>query len=160
MPLKVVENEKNFVLGTEIPKKTIITMVQNFINRTFKGYRKVTRDTDSHAVYYSKKEIDELFAANYDPSDPNAVYGLRIYLALHGDTSIEWASMPNRPKSYVDHHTVILVCTKNKKDLLSPVNFVSLVHPISTTPGTGLEEGEICPPPKCSGGEIDDHLEP
>ena len=156
MPLQIVADEKS-ILGTQIPRKTIIQMVQNFVNRTFKGYRKVTKDNDSHAVYYSKKEIDELFRVNgYNPDSPDASqFGLRVYLAVHGDTAIESAAMPNRPNRYQDQHTVILVATKNKVDLLAEGNFISSYL---IDPGTGLEEGEICPPPKCS--TIDDELQP
>jgi hypothetical protein len=158
MPLKITEAEKEFRVGTEIPRRTIVQMVQNFVNRTFKGYRKVTRDNDSHAVYYSKREIDELFRANgYDPTNHSDDFGLRIYLGVHGDTQIERTSMPRRPEKYFDQHTVILVCTRDKVDQLDPGHFVSLYQKMS--PGTGLEEGEICPPPRCSTA-IDDDLQP
>ena len=160
MPLKIVGDEKDLKekdFDTLIPRKTIIKMVQNFIDRTFKGPRRVTRDLDSHAVYYSKKEIDELFAANgYDPSAPNAdEFGLRIYIGLHGLSDLERTSMPRRPKEYIDQHTVILVTTKNKEDQLKTGDSVSTYQ---RDPGTGLEEGQICPPPRC--GTIDDELEP
>jgi hypothetical protein len=160
MPLKIVTDEKALhpaVPGTAIPFNTIIKMVQNFIDRTCKGPRKITKDTDSHAVYYTKKEIDALFVANgYDPQNPDAGnFGLRIYLALHANSEIERQSMPNRPVSYIDQHTVILVTTKDKIDQLKEGNFVSTYQ---IDPGTGLEEGEICPPPRC--GTIDDQLLP
>jgi hypothetical protein len=156
MPLKIISDTKSLVPATEIPRMTIIQMVQNFIDRTFKGPRKITKDFDSHAVYYSKKEIDALFAANgYDPAAPDAdQFGLRIYLAVHSNTPIERASMPNRPAAYLDQHTVILVTTKLKVDQLNEGNFISALQ----DPGTGLEEGEICPPPKC--GTIDLELQP
>lgn len=156
MPLKIVSDTKSLVPATEIPRTTIIQMVQNFIDRTFKGPRKITKDFDSHAVYYSKKEIDALFAANgYDPATPDAdQFGLRIYLAVHGNTPIERTSMPNRPAVYLDQHTVILVTTKLKVDQLNEGNFISTFQ----DPGTGLEEGEICPPPQC--GTIDLQLQP
>jgi hypothetical protein len=157
MPLKIVFDERKFILGTAIPRQTIIQMVQNFIDRTFKGPRKITRDFDSHAVYYTKNEIDELFNANgYDPTKPDAdQFGLRIYLAVHGNTPVERTSMPTRPALYLDQHTVILVTTKNKIDLLAEGAFVSTYQ---IDPGTGFEEGEICPPPRC--GTMDDELQP
>lgn len=160
MPLRIVSDEKSLMpqdFATAIPRKTIIKMVQNFIDRTFKGPRKITKDYDSHGVYYTKKEIDDLFAANgYDPSASDAnQFGLRIYMAVHANSELERISMPTRPVAYLDQHTVILVTTKNKQDLLLEGNFISSYQ---IDPGTGLEEGQICPPPKC--GTIDDELEP
>jgi hypothetical protein len=160
MPLKIVEDEKSFdpkTFGTAIPRKAIIQMVQNFIHRTFKGPRRITKNYDSHAVHYTKKEIDALFAANgYVPGAPDAdQFGLRIYMGVHSNTDIERRSMPRRPAEYLDQHTVILVTTKNNQDLLVDGSSVSTYQ---IDPGTGLEEGQICPPPKC--GTVDDELEP
>lgn len=134
--------------STEIGFKTVVKMVQNFIDNTFKGTKKLTHDKDSHAVHYTKADIDALFAANgfvegsSNPSD----FGLRIYLGFHTDSLIEKEAMPTRPANYIGQHTVILVATKDGKNLLNPGDFVPMPK---MQPGTAVEEGQICPPPSC-----------
>ena len=59
-------------MATEIGFQTVVKLVQNFIDNTFKGSKKVTPDKDAHAVYYSKTDIDALFVANgFDPAKPD-----------------------------------------------------------------------------------------
>lgn len=101
---------------------------------------------DGRGVHYSKAEIDELFAANSDGDDSKM--GLRIYIAMHGESTEENFEMPKRPPHYIGQHTTILVCTKDGKDILSPGKFVT-IYESKVDRGLALDEGQICPPPKC-----------
>lgn len=138
--------------GEQITFPTIVQLVQNFIDKTYKdlghGPQKVAYNADSHCISYSKATLDSLFAAN-SASNPD---GLRIYLGLHQHTPTEDADMPDRPENYIGQHTVILVCTSNGKDLLDPGNSVNVAaskkaSPAAVLSGTAVEEGQICPPP-------------
>lgn len=158
MPLRLTKPGEKAKFGTSIPFETVLQMVKNFIKKTHKdkngAIKKVTKDYDSHAVWYSKKEIDDLFAAN------TGAEGLRIYLGVHDNTPTEVQHMPRRKPGYMDQHTVILVCTdKDKRDMLDSYkdNAISAWHIKDLADGSALEEGEICPPPSCN-GEIDDEL--
>lgn len=155
-------------VGRFINRKTIVQMVQNFIDRTYKADKdgkpkKVTHDMDSHAVYYSKSKLDQLFKDNgYDPEAPDAdSFGIRIYLGMHQHTELEDAAMPTRPESYMNQHTVILVCTKDGVDQLNNKDAAKDGDDDEDDDdgtGNGLEEGQICPPPTCS--DMDGDLKP
>jgi|SRR5579859_3067314 len=151
MPLKIIPPGQE-LHGTAIDLPTIVRMVQNFCDITHKnlghGPIKVTIDKDSHAVHYTKAEIEALFAAN-PGSD-----GLRIYFAVHQHSEEEDNAMPRRPPEYIGHHTGILVSTIQMVDQLNVNNYISSL----LVGGMGVEEGQICPPPKCGSGTVDNRL--
>ncbi|HET6256213.1 MAG TPA: hypothetical protein VFE32_19200 [Puia sp.] len=149
MPLEIVPSgQEKVAVSITIP--TIVEMVQGFCEVTQKmiapaAARKLDIKNDSHAVYYTKAEVEQLFKDNLN-SD-----GLRIYLAVHRNGPNQSRELPHRPPAYLYQHTVILVATKNKVDQLATGNFV-------VTGNTGTEEGELCPPPACQ-GPIDAQLQ-
>lgn len=159
MPLDVTVDLKE-KFGTFIRLETIKKMVENFVYLTGKKssptdqFKPLSSTMDSHSVHFSKKEIDELFAANFPQDADPTKYGVRIYLGMHGLSAEERSDMPNRPQKYMNQHTVIIVCTHNYKDLLIPgQHSVSHIYPLGQGEpeidgeGRGLEEGQICPPP-------------
>jgi hypothetical protein len=125
-----------------VPFKVVVRLVQNFINGTFKSkegaVQKVSSQNDAYAVYYSKEDLDKLFAS-HGYKDGDSGFGLRIYLGLHGTSDEERQAMPDRPEHYIGQHTVALVCTKEGQDLLDDEAALA------------LEEGQLCPPPSPCG---------
>lgn len=148
MPFQIV-GEDSKMFGSFIRLSTIKKMVENFVINTHKNDPKIGKvrplewNKDSHSVYFTKDEIDMLFASNQSEELDPSKYGLRIYFAYHSNSKEELDDMQGRPEDYLYHHTAILVCTHDKNDLLSVNNYVSQTHPR----GKGLEEGQICPPP-------------
>jgi len=148
MLLTIVKpGEKPEAASIDFP--TVVDLVQAFIDRTYKKSDtdpapvKVDYQSDSHAIYYSKAELDKLFAAN------TGADGLRIYIGMHEHTVQQDKGMPKRLEKYIHQHTVVLVCTKNKADMLDPNQSVNVA----------MEEGEICPPPPCQTA-VDGALKP
>jgi hypothetical protein len=164
MPIQISSDENKFLEGKFIPRVTLLKMLQNFVDKTYKkkngNPHKVDKDNDSHAVWYSKKEIDLLFAANSNPGDTREL-GLRIYFGVHTNSEIESRTMPGRPPGYMDQHTGILICTRGEgkdiEELLNDNDSIS-VHQRSSVSQTGYEEGQICPPPTC--GKLSSQLKP
>ena len=73
MPIQIISDEKKFLHGKFLPRVTLLKMLQNFVDKTYKkkngNPNKIDKDNDSHAVWYSKKEIDLLFEANSNSGD-------------------------------------------------------------------------------------------
>ena len=165
MPIQITIDENKFLEGKFLPKITLLKMLQNFVDKTYKkingNSNKVDKDNDSHAVWYSKKEIDLLFEANANSGDTTKELGLRIYFGVHTNSEIENRTMPDRPSKYINQHTGILICTRGVGDsideLLEDLDSVSINQSIAVSM-TGYEEGQICPPPTC--GKLSSQLNP
>ena len=158
MPLQITSNSKDKVFGTFISLNTIRRMIRNMMNNTFKCHHSTkipspwNPHSDGRGIHFSKAEIDELFKRNMLASNEtdSSTFGLRIYIAMHGESPEEFHEMPNRPLNYIGQHTTILVCTKNGQDLLdSDTHFVSAFSQ-SASKSMALDEGQICPPPACN----------
>lgn len=137
-----------------VTKNTIEALSKNYQNK-IKILRKSSGkvedhhpDIDTRSIWFSKKDIDRLFAAN-GCTEENG--GLRIYFGVH-DAAV-------MPTPYDDKLTVVLVATKLANgvvtDQLSEAapagNLKAADTPLSPDDGTddsgtGLNHGKICPP--------------
>ncbi len=135
-----------------ISVKAINQLVKNFLDYTLKvdtatgSVKKMQYDRDSYSVWFSMDEIKQLLSDN--SSEVLKPTGIRVYLGLHSDSDIENEEMPKRPKTYINHHTVVLVATfRNKdgveEDILHTSDYVLL----NAANGLGADEGSISPPP-------------
>lgn len=153
-------------MALAISKDIVTQLVKNFFDYTQKQdlttgvFKSLSPTADSYTIWFSKEDIDALFAANnLQPEDGP---GLRIYLGLHADSPTEQAvgayaatngGISQPFTDFIGQHCAILVATKKdasgiNNDLLNNDNNVS----IAIQPGMAFEFGGICPPPSVCGG--------
>lgn len=153
-------------MALAISKDIVTQLVKNFFDYTQKQdlttgvFRSLSPTADSYTIWFSKEDIDALFAANnLQPEDEP---GLRIYLGLHANSVTEQAigaytethgGISQPFTDFIGQHCAILVATKKgangiNNDLLNNDNNVS----IAIQPGMAVEFGGICPPPSTCGG--------
>jgi hypothetical protein len=115
---------------------------------------------DCYTIWFSKTDIDALFSAN-NPQ-PGDQLGLRIYLGLHSNSTIEQTveayaaangGLSQPFSNYIGQYCVILVATKQdangtNNDLLDNSNTVN----ITMQPSMALDFGNPCPPPSVCAG--------
>jgi hypothetical protein len=151
--VKSITSEDKFLSGAEVTQKQLEDLSSNLFNNTRveeKGnYRQLDctnadphtdwTKRDTKTIYFSKKRLDEFFAANAG-SD-----GLKIYLGLH-DREI-FPGMDT--EEYNNKMMVVLVTTTGETDNLD-VDDKVIVGGSSLEAVSGLDNGKLCPPhPDC-----------
>ncbi|HWD89748.1 MAG TPA: hypothetical protein VG367_16570 [Mucilaginibacter sp.] len=95
--------------------------------------------SDPRRCYYSKAQIDALFAANPECD------GLFIYFGVN---NLRLHPLPSRPSTYENKLTAMLVPTKSS----SPVPLAARAMPVAGTAGHLMAAGDpkLCPPDICT----------
>ncbi|AMR31109.1 hypothetical protein A0256_06560 [Mucilaginibacter sp. PAMC 26640] len=106
------------------------------------------KDIDSTSIWFSKENIDQLFADNgYKPGDTD--YGLRIYFGVHDKSKL----LKDIPEEDDNRLMTILVATKGPADkpvdLLKGISADDQLTAGGELSGEGLDSGKICPPMVC-----------
>ena len=145
MSTKIVEkitDEEKFLSGAEVTASQLNDLSENFFLRLKIKEDGRVRDldcsdrtnmvmNDTKTIYFSKPNLDELFLDNKG-SD-----GLLIYLGIHKNTLY-----PIGDPHYENKIMVVLVSTTNGIPNLKIDDHVK----IAGAPGSGMDNGKLCPP--------------
>ncbi len=161
IPIKVT-SETSF-LNDGVKKSQLIKLVEQHYTQIQKKdkygkTKKLDKKLDAKAIWFSMKNLNDLFKANsYKPEEEDK-FGLRIYLCVHDKNII-----PDIDPAYDNQQTVILVVTKAENDkpdndqLPDNAEFTEgnfFVEICGFARSEGLNHGKICPPSICDGSKI------
>jgi len=156
-------------MSFSISKELITQLVENYFAHTQKTdietgkSRPLDPQKDTYTIWFSKDEIDQLFAVNNPGGNiSNSQLGLRVYLGQHWDTPLEKSvkeeleaqGIAFDEAKFKGQACVVLVPTL-KNEVGDNVDLLQANGPlVSAVPvaGNGEDFGGICPPPPaCSG---------